>query len=221
MWSLIIGWSKGPRLNWLQTDRQNLHLYSAKGDVYQSKIDKWTTSQLLPELTKPWINKLRLFACRAHKRICCSLAWLPILVVFTIIVAIFVKTFTVSERCVCPILTVQVVWELLIEKPVLTKDGKHCTQAGCLKGGILTHFFSSGSSLPHCQRRSPLSSTPTMQPNYSGQRSWGKQSNFPQSPGKPLFPSLGHWVCKDRDRPKLWRTQESARLPHIKLPLGL
>ena len=210
-----VWWSKGPRLNWLQTDRQNLHLYSAKGDVYQSKIDKWTTSQLLPELTKPWINKLRLFACRAHKRICCSLAWLPILVVFTIIVAIFVKTFTVSERCVCPILIVQVVWE------ASTKDGKHCTQAGCLKGGILTHFFSSGSSLPHCQRRSPFSSTPTTKPNYCGQESWEMQSNFLQSPGILFYLSIGRWPCQDGDRPKLWRAQKTAGLPHFKFSLGL
>ena len=55
--------------------------------------------------SKPWslltIHATNSFwCCRAHKRICCSLAWLPILLLFILIVALLVRTFTVSERCV-------------------------------------------------------------------------------------------------------------------------
>ena len=121
---------------------------------------------------------------RAHKRICCSLAWLPILLLFVLIIALLVRTFTVSERCNI---------QLLETRPAIRQSQHPKEVQDWKKGEGANLFLWSGSSLPHCQRRSRLSSIPTMQPNYFGRTSWGKQFNTPQSRGKPLSPpSLGH-----------------------------
>ena len=41
---------------------------------------------------------LTVSVCRAHKRICCSVAWTPVLVVLALAAALLIRTFTVAER---------------------------------------------------------------------------------------------------------------------------
>ena len=48
-----------------------------------------TVAQMIP---------LNVSVCRAHKRICCSVAWTPVLVVLALVAALLIRTFTVSER---------------------------------------------------------------------------------------------------------------------------